>query len=412
MVHIRHHIVLLVVLVLLVQASCTKNEPLEEPISAPRAVLTQQEHARADSFFQQATQLANRYRIKPALDLFDATLKVDSTHYLAHFQRGVLLRRLNDFEASSEAYQQAILYKDDFLDAWYNLANNAFWQNQHVDAIRLYDQLLERGEAPAFFHNKGRAQLALGNYEAALESFRESIRVDFSYAYGYASLGALYEQQGEYEAMHTQYKRAVQFEPASDEYRYKLGMAEMRLNNIDNALVAWDETLELNPFHFGALFNKGKVLNQQGRPEASSLLEKAEAIRQEDAEIQRLRRGSERFPDDAYYRHALGNLYAERQQWEAAAREFRIAIELEPEDIRSMINLGNVHVSLNKFQEAIDIYENALALEQNSTDVLQNLAIVSMRQGQSSEALAYWNRILEIDPAHTVAKRGVQQLKR
>ena len=221
----RHHLSLYLIAALLCMLvmACESgaNESHKKPVS--RAVLTAEQHAQADRYFQAAMEDANRYDINPALQYLDSTLLVDSTHYLAFFQKGLIYRRLGDLEASSEAYRQAIKYNRELFDAWYNLANNAFWQNQFEDAVQIFDDLLALKEAPSFWHNKGRAHLALGEDAAARESFTRSVELDSSYAYGYASLGALAEMGGNYKEMYGHYALAVQNEPHSDEYWYKLG---------------------------------------------------------------------------------------------------------------------------------------------------------------------------------------------
>lgn len=385
------------------------RQELELP-RLPAAILTAQEQIQAAQYYQAAMVHAAQYRVGKALQYLDSTLAIDSTAALAHFQQGVLHRRLSNYAVSSAAYRRAVAYKPDLYDAWYNLANNAFWQNQFEDAIGLFDTLLVINEAPAFWHNKGRAYLALGADTLAHHSFVRAVTLDSTYAFGYASLGAMAELRGDYAAMHQQYNKAVRYEPASDEYWYKRGMANMRLEHLEAALTDWDSTLVRNAFHFGALFNKGKTLRQLGLPGGEALLALAESTRAADAEIQRFRRGAERFPADAYYRHALGNLYVERKQWQAAAREFQLAIALAPDDIRSRINLGNVQVLLGETADAISIYKEALVLDTAAVDVLTNLAIVHMRNGENGEAARYWQSILRLDAENPMAHSALERL--
>lgn len=394
----------------LVSAGCGPVDKPSNGVAVQRATLTALEEAQASGFFKEAMRNAQSYEMRLALAYLDSTLQVDSTHYLAHFQKGLLMRRLSNFDASSAAYRKAVLYNPELFDAWYNLANNAFWQNQFNDAITLFDTLLAKKEMPAFWHNKGRAHLALSEDERALASFEKAVALDSTYAYGHASIGALAEMNGEYAKMLGAYANAVRHEPESDEYWYKLGMASSRNGQLTEAMAYWDSTLVRNPFHFGALFNKGKSLHAEGNPLGQRLIDRAEEVRTEDAEIQRYQRGAERFPEDAYYRHALGNLYAARKQWPEAARAFKLAVALEPQSTRSLINLGNVYVMQNHRELALQTYQSALQVDSTAIDVMQNLAVVSMQLGDRISAEKYWRMILNIDPQHALAQRGLARV--
>ena len=398
----------IVVLLLVLVFSC--NPPEVSPIQEVTLSDTQRE--RITLFFNEGKKLSSQYQFQEALSWFDSVLVIDSSHALVHFERGLIFRRLGDIEASSSSYERALRYKSDLHDAQYNLANNAFWQNRHRDAVAIYDDLLQKTSAPAFWHNKGRAHMALGEVEEARGAFETSVALDPQYAYGYASLGALAEQEGDYLSMQKHYNTAVLEASDSDEYWFKLGMAHARLNDLEEALAIFDSSLVRNPFHHGAMFNKARLLARTGQPEADRMLEQANRLREEDAEIQRLTRGSTRFPDDAYYQFALGNKYAEREQWNAAEKHYLLALAIEPADIRSMLNLGNVYAVSNQNDQAKVHYERALAIDSTSLDVLTNLAIIAMQERAGRIAEKYWQKILAIDPNHEMALKGLAQVER
>ena len=70
----------------------------------------------------------------------------------------------------------------------------------------------------------------------AIESYKQTIRINFDYAEGHMNLGAAYNQTGRYEEAIESYKQAVQIKPGLAEAHLNLGMTYLRVGDRGSAL--------------------------------------------------------------------------------------------------------------------------------------------------------------------------------
>jgi len=336
----------------------------------------------------------------------------DADNGLAYLQQGLIYSSLHDFEKSTAKYRSAVAVQPDLLDAWYNLGNNALHQHFYRDALAYYDTLLTKGRRPAFWHNRGRAFLALGHDVAAVASFEEALALDSTYAFGHASLGALAEQKGEFATMRERYAAATSHAPSSDEYWYKLGQANVRTERPGEAMAAFETALELNPYHTAAFFNRARLLQQQGAPEAPRLLARADSLRLEAAAYQRLLRGLENNPGIARLHYEKGMFHVGRRQWKEAQDAFQQALFFDDQHLAARTNLASALMMQGRPEHAIEVYREVIRRHPEAADAHANLGVVLAQQGRIEEARTVWERLLRRDPNNETARRGLATLAR
>jgi tetratricopeptide (TPR) repeat protein len=103
---------------------------------------------------------------------------------------------------------------------------------------------------------------------------------------------------------------------------------------------------------------------------------------------------------------ALSNLadaLAARNQYDAAIRQYRRAVDFEPEFAGTHDNLANALVKAGKFDEAVREYEEALRLDPNAEGVLLNLGLVEARRGNLSQAVKRFSEAIQARPDYAEA---------
>jgi serine/threonine-protein kinase len=113
----------------------------------------------------------------------------------------------------------------------------------------------------------------------------------------------------------------------------------------DDALVSYDRALHLDPTNFFAWWGKVETLRHARRyVEAHSSI--ADAIG--------------RFPRERVFLDALGSVYFEQSDLDAAEQAFRRSISLQPDAVRSYANLAAVLMRQNRTDETLRVLQQGL----------------------------------------------------
>ena len=117
-----------------------------------------------------------------ALKALDKAIKLDPNHWLAHSNRGNVLKDLNQFNAALKSYEKTIALQPNYAEAYNNIGNLLQDLNRHQEAVDYYQRAiaLQPNYAEAY-SNKGNAlsrlnllDFALADYEKAMALGDES----------------------------------------------------------------------------------------------------------------------------------------------------------------------------------------------------------------------------------------------
>lgn len=181
----------------------------------------------------------------------------------------------------------------------------------------------------------------------------------------------------------------------------KQGMLLQDRGMLEEALVAYEQAIRLDPTYAGAHYNKGNVLKQLGRLE-EALLADEEAIRLEPRNA------------DAY--NNKGNVLKRLDRLEEALVAYEHAISLAPTMPYVHHNKGLVLAQLGRRKEALAAYERATHLDPGDAKAHYYKGGMLHSLGRVKEALAAYEQVIRLDPKYAPAHfaRGVmlEQLRR
>jgi tetratricopeptide (TPR) repeat protein len=104
---------------------------------------------------------------------------------------------------------------------------------------------------------------------------------------------------------------------------------------------------------------------------------------------------------------SLGSVFYERGYPETSEIFFRRALQDDPDSAEALYGLGSVYLQQQKLKEARDSFEHALKLRGSYPGTIpnawNNLGILSAREGNVAAAIEFFERALQIDPAHLIA---------
>ena len=104
---------------------------------------------------------------------------------------------------------------------------------------------------------------------------------------------------------------------------------------------------------------------------------------------------------------SLGSVFFERGYPETSETFFRRALQDDPSSAEALYGLGSVYLQRQKTKEARESFERALKLQASYPGTIpnawNNLGILSAREGEAAAAIDFFQRALQIDPAHLIA---------
>jgi len=162
-----------------------------------------------------------------------------------------------------------------------------------------------------------------------------------------------------------------------------------RLGQFDQALMALNQSVRLNPNSHAAWYDRGNVLFALKRP--------LEALESYDRAIQLK-------PDSYSVWRDRGVLLAVLNKFDAALGSFDKATELKPDDYVVWYMRGNLLTkNLRNYQGAVLSYNRALAINPSFADAWMGIGKAYHEQAWYDAALSSFNRALQLDPNLAVA---------
>jgi tetratricopeptide (TPR) repeat protein len=251
----------------------------------------------------------------------------------------------------------------------------------------------------------------------------------------YNNLGLRLAQAGRLDEAIVRYQEALELNPQFAEAYYNMGNALLRVGRADDAVANYKKALELEPRMAAAYANLAAIRLSAGRrEEAMTYLNKALELEPGNAathgrmadvlfragrfeeSIAHYQTAVQLAPDDIALLSSLGQALAETGRVEEAVAPFRRVVELCPRAAEAHYNLGNALLHSGHITEAIEQFNQALEINPNSAGAHNNLANLLVQLGRMEEALAHYHRALEINPnyaaAHNNLGKALQRLNR
>jgi tetratricopeptide (TPR) repeat protein len=143
------------------------------------------------------------------------------------------------------------------------------------------------------------------------------------------------------------YKRAIAIEPQHKYAWNNLGLSQLALDRLDDAVVSFRKQIEINPFDQWSYNNLGQALRRQHKyDEAATAFNKQIEIN----------------PLDQFAWKNLGSMANARGQYAEARAALEKAVAVTPADAPLRVNLGEVYLRLKLDAEAMSAFEKAVQI--------------------------------------------------
>ncbi|HHT9107179.1 MAG TPA: tetratricopeptide repeat protein [Candidatus Wunengus sp. YC64] len=231
------------------------------------------------------------------------------------------------------------------LFTWGTVSRNKIWLNEFTFST---ETILRSPASFRVYNDLGFFYYHKGMNDAAIQAFKDSIRIRYNQPKAHCNLGAAYSLKGLSNEAIEELKVAIQLRNQYPEAHNNLGILYKRKGMLNEAVNEYIEALKFNPFYADAHNNLGSALIDQGRfDEALSEIEKAVKIRRNFAL--------------AHYNIAV--VYFKKGQINEAYNKLLEAYQLDPTNADVHISLGVVYLDhFHDKEKALHHIKEALRL--------------------------------------------------
>lgn len=265
----------------------------------------------------------------------------------SHLGKGYEALKQDRYDVAADEFRAALQLDPKLVQrARFPLAVALFEMKKPEEARREFEAVRrEVGDHSNILYYLGRLDLEALNFESAIQNLSKAVEKppfpDAAYYLGYA-----YLKQDDLANAEKWFKKAAELIPHDGRVQYQLGMVYRRQGKEEEAKKAMalsSEQRRRDSSESQLRLECAQKLDQAPREEAHALCEQLYD------------------PDNAENLTALGTIYGQHGDAEAALKPLRRAAELAPQSPQMQYNLALAYFQLSRFEEARTPLANALA---------------------------------------------------
>jgi tetratricopeptide (TPR) repeat protein len=309
---------------------------------------------------------------------------VSSDSAEAHLGKGYDALKQDRYQVAADEFRAALAIDPSLvLRAQFPLAVALFEQHKSVEARRELEAVRrETGDHPNVLYYLGRLDIEDRDFASAIKHLTGAIAKppfpDTAYYLGFACL-----KQGDLPNAEKWLKRAAELNPRDSRIPYQLGFVYRQQGREDEAQksLALSEDLHRQDDSEAQLRTEcGQKLDKGPREEARAICEKLY------------------HDDDAERLTALGMIYGQHADYEAALKPFLRAAELSPQSPQVQYNLALTYSQLNRFEDARKPLETALKRWPDLFPLNALYGMVLSKLGEDSQAYDVLRHARDLNP--------------
>ncbi len=228
-------------------------------------------------------------------------------------------------------------------------------------------------------HDLGLALIQVGEIKPAMESFKQSVKINPKHAQSHYNLGYCYQKLGFIDSAIYSYEDTISLNPEDDQAWCNLGTLFLKRNELSNAIHCFQKSTDVNPQNIELWKNLGNAQYLTGLySESIASMEKALALDNSDVFCLKL----------------AGHSYYSTGLLEDSIKAFLKALDMDAECENTWNNLGNSFLENQQYKEAEAAYRKALEINPQNTDFWYNLGELLFNHGSKKEAATCFAKVV------------------
>lgn len=203
-------------------------------------------------------------------------------------------------------------------------------------------------------------------------------------------------------------EQAVLVNNQAPEVFHLLGHVYTKKGKFKKAALAFERTLNLDPFHTEAAIALSSLYNDMGKYQ-----EGAQVYSRTKKRLERLQPGYDpRINKQLSQKHAeLGTFYMRYERFREAYHEFAKAINLDPDNLQYTLQLGKCLFKTGDKDGAVLVLRKALETHPKSTELKIQLGICYHTQKRLAEAQREWLEAQSLEPDNKLVQMYLSMLE-
>src|SRR5262249_29143583 len=230
---------------------------------------------------------------KEALGHFDRSIKADPRFIYAYLGQGKIYHDLHEPEHATDRYQLATEISPSaqtFTRVGYQLRRS----RRYEEAVPRFERAAYLWPSAYAFTYWAMAVRDSGRHDDARKLFEKAIAWDPTVPNSHNQLGIMYLRQKKWDEAAEQFTAAINAAPQWSNYQYNLGRALLGAGKFEQAIAAFEKAITIYPshawsyVHWGAALlaaGKGREVSEETIAKVVQMLEKAAALRPDDASL-------------------------------------------------------------------------------------------------------------------------------
>ena len=345
---------------------------------------------------------------------YGRAIELNPDFHWSHYNLGEALVELERWEEASATYRRAISLEDTLPGIHQKLADALWWQFQssrkeilsifcqaiqdNPDDIQNYYKLLEvYPDYAELYLELGNKLIQKNQSRGAIAVYQIAIQYNPDNASLYSKIAEILFNQRHYEDAILNGQRSVELEPNASTF-YLLGFSLEKNKDIDKAITAYHQAIQLDENYFYAHLRLGLVLLVKKHwDESLTTLQRALQLNSEGAELPELYAG-------------LGRAFLEKENFNEAIQYCEKSLTLQPDQWQVLRYMGDALRKQGQREEAVKSYQYAITLKPDFPWLHNRLADTLRERGCWEEAERSYYRFLELVPDHYWANRHLAQV--
>lgn len=377
-------------------------------------------------------QLVSEKKFEEAKELLAEFLDKDEKNVEALKLLGLCHVNLNEFKEGQSVFETVVKYKDD-ASSWFYLANCYDNLEDYLHAIPAYQEVIRlRDNYIDAYKNLAVVHVKNKEPEKAVELCKKALEFETEDYTLYYIAGTAYMSMKKFEESLFYLENALRLNPNHSQLYNNLGTSYVTIGNLEKAYENFIKASELDSDNSITYYNIASILQLQNKhDEACEYFEKAYEIEPQDSYIVALALSevkAKKFdkaishykllishhPEKPNFQYNLACCYEMTGEYNYAIGILAHLVLLNPKSVTMSQKLANLYMKINKPLNAKEIYEKIILSGSVSFEIYYEFAHICAKTGDIDKAEKILKKVIDLNPEYAPAHKdlGVLYLRK